>query len=406
MLDLQTLRGLAAMCASRSDFYAKRLPRQIDSWDAWREVPLISKEDILSLPFESRSLSPIRESDWIGASSGTSGTPPLFLPRSHVKGFEYRWSSGYGRSLLSSIGPPHRQEIFFEEHGEEPRVVCLDPKRIEGSVRLAKAAGVDSMFVFPFLIAQVGEAMGQIGTCSNIRFIELGGEVPTLALLQYIEKTFPNARISGQYGAADIEASPIAYTCQPMTTQNVDALYHAWGDVYFELIDPDTTTPQRWAHGSEGELVVSASAEGPYAFPLLRYRLGDLVRVGAPCEAHGEWTFTILGRAQLDTLKIVGGILRADEITRVLKKHKDITDVFELHHFLRQTAAGPKSEFRLDIEPRGSVDLSALALDLAREIRVAPSFALADGIRQGLYLPLQCGILAQSASKRKRIVRH
>jgi phenylacetate-coenzyme A ligase PaaK-like adenylate-forming protein len=187
-------------------------------------------------------------------------------------------------------------------------------------------------------------------------------------------------------------------------------VYHAKKTHFHELIDPRTGVVLEPTTGVEGELVVSAYAGEPAALPLLRYRTGDIVRVvEEKCARHGLWSFTVLGRASLDFLKLPGGVLSAEEAARVIRLFNgSITDRFELHRFERETPGGPKPQVELRVEPKGSIDLAELARDIAENLRVNPARTYALGVADGLYLPLTCSILApqEGAHKPRRIVAH
>src|SRR5262249_18353747 len=134
----------------------------------------------------------------------------------------------------------------------------------------------------------------------------------------------------------------------------------------------------------------------------------DTVRVvDAPCP-HGRWSFTVLGRTDLDFLKIPGGILRVDEILRVLRLFpQEITDRFELHWSEEERASGPRLQPTIYVEAKAAIDLKDLAERIAEHVRVAPEMTYALGVARGRYAPLLCKNFTPSGStKARRIIKH
>ena len=196
--------------------------------------------------------------------------------------------------------------------------------------------------------------------------------------------------------------------CRAITGEEPLSLYHSKESQYLELIDPDTGVSIEPEPGVEGELIITAYPGEPSAFPMIRFRTGDIVRViEKNCARHHSWSFTVLGRSGMDFLKLPGGVLRVDEIERVLRSMpRRVSDRFELHCYESASPRGPLFKPVLHVEARDP-DLIQLAADIAHQIRVAPEFTYADGTVQGRYEALSCEILSPSAgSKTKRIVRH
>ena len=112
----------------------------------------------------------------------------------------------------------------------------------------------------------------------------------------------------------------------------------------------------------------------------------------------------------MDSVKISGGVLHAEEIERVLRTFPDrISDRFVLHCSTKISPAGPLFAPLLQVEVRGHhVDLELLARDLEKNIRVAPLSTYADGVAAGRYVSFQCVAFepTKEAKKSKRIVLH
>lgn len=384
----------------------------VQNMDEWRALPILTKDALARKTLAERSFVPLSDLDHVRASSGTSGKVPLFSPRTNVRGMDYRLRfHDFKKPFLAFTVPlmPHWHEMFQKEHDGSPHVLCLDPKEPLASAKLAQAAGADAFSAFVYHVRDLGEAMKALGTNTEIRFIEVTGEVCSRAQVAYMNDVFPNATIVQSYNSSEIEDAHMGIPCRPLTLDNPVAHYHPKKSHFLEIINPESGTVIEPHVGAEGDLLVTTYPGEPASFPLIRFRIGDTIRImEAPCHEHGVWSFTVLGRTDMDFIKIPGGLLRADEIARVLRLFpSQVSDVFELHYSEIETPTGPQLKFVLHIESRGDVNLDTLAVDIASTIRVAPAMTYADGVASARYLPLTCQPLTLVAgTKIRRIVRH
>ena len=384
---------------------------RIQSKEQWEALPFLTKADLLAKSLAERSFIPLSEIDHLRVSSGTSGKGALFSPRTHVRGMDYRLAyHTFENAFMAFTTPmmPHWHEMFQKEHGRLPRVIAYDPANPLASVRLAKSAGVDGMSVFIFHITAIGEEMKRLGCTDQIRFLEVTGEICTRAQFEYMRGTFPRATIVQSYNSSEIEDAHIGMPCRPMTGEEPLAVYHPKKTHYLELVDPESGTVVEPKVGAEGDLAITAYASEPSAFPLVRFRIGDTVRVVEDLCPHGSWSFTVLGRTEMDFLKIPGGVLRADEIERVLRTMPDeVSDRFEIHCPEKVGPHGPRLSPLLCIEPKRPVDLPDIARRISALLRVSPRMTYAEGVSDGRYGELICEeFLPSAAGKNKRIQRY
>lgn len=420
MLSTEQLASLVAHATrpGGNPFYRELygLPKEslaltIRSTDEWLSIPILTKDTLAAKKLSERSFIPLSELDHVRASSGTSGKVPLFSPRTHVRGMEYRLRfHDFKKPFMVFTVPlmPHWHERFQKEHGGSPRILCHDPRFPGAAARMARAAGIDGFSAFVYHVRDLGEEMKVLGMNGDIRFIEVTGEVCTRAQLEYMRATFPNATVVQSYNSSETEDAHMGMPCRPLTVENPIAHYHPKETHYLELLDPATGALVEPRAGAEGDLLVTTYPGEPASFPMIRFRIGDTIRIMEdPCPEHGMWSFTVLGRTDMDFVKVPGGIIRADEIARVLRLFPDaITDRFELHCSEHASDHGPLLKLALHVEPRGGkADLDKLARDISAQLRVAPDFSYADGVREGRYLTLTCDSLAANGSaKARRIV--
>src|SRR3989338_549234 len=99
MLSLEQLKSLVAQATKPAgsqfyrDFYKMQTSDpalQIETMEEWRKLPAVTKYDLIACPLKERSFLPLSQLDHLRISSGTSGKPPLFSPRTDVRNMEYR----------------------------------------------------------------------------------------------------------------------------------------------------------------------------------------------------------------------------------------------------------------------------------------------------------------------------
>jgi phenylacetate-coenzyme A ligase PaaK-like adenylate-forming protein len=385
--------------------------KEIDTEEEWCALPLLTKDNIMERSLKERVHIALRTIDHLRPSSGTSGKGPLFSPRTPLRGMEYRLAyHDFKKPLIAYTVPamPHWHEEFQALHGSRVATVSFDPANPAACARLARDAGADGMSLFAFHIPLIAPHLVREGIADDIRFIEIAGEACTRKLYDFMRSTFPNAAILPFYGSSEVEDSPIGMPCRAITGEEPLSLYHGKPSHYMEVIDPESGNVLAPNKGVEGELVITAYPGEPSSFPLIRFRTGDTVRViDEHCARHGTWSFTILGRTAMDFIKVPGGVLRADEIERVLRTMpEDVTDSFELHCSETDSPAGPLFTPTLLVELKRSVDLNDLASRVSEQLRVSSLMTYAVGAQEGRYAALACRSYKPSeGSKTKRIVR-
>jgi phenylacetate-coenzyme A ligase PaaK-like adenylate-forming protein len=372
----------------------------------WNLVPTFGKNVMLERSMREYTFVPLRQVDTVYYTSGTSGKPPAFCPRvAYAGSFTYRKNFyNFPGAFLYSIRAQHRNDLFLADIGSRSFTVTFDGKQVAASVRLAKAAGVDSLGVHTFTIQAIGEEMKKVGMNEDIKLIDFVGETCSLMLYSYMRKTFPNAVIISYYGMSEAEGA-VALPCRALSDNEPYPVFHAHDDYYLEIIDQTTGSILAPEAGTEGEIAVTDRTL-ERAFPLVRYRPGDTVRVvDTKCKEHGKWSFTVLGKTASDFMLVPGGQLRADEVERVLRIYKDyVTDHFEMHRYDAGTKEKPMLEVVLHVQTVDpNADLSVLAAKIARELRVSPDRTYQDGVTSGRYAPLQCVPLKSTTVEKKRL---
>lgn len=427
MLTFKQLQDLVRAYTSKggNPFYRARYgtpdnapAHHVRSLEEWHALRPLTKQDLIATSFDERLFVPRSELQTISVTSGTTGGPPLYQPRSyqgprldalmtrHTDDPEARTPPDAPRAWLSGILQyPHEHERGLGEVGVEATVVQFDPQRIRESIALAKAAGVEGIVAQTYFVTAMCDAAREAGLAERIQTILAAGETWTRSEFERVQDVFKNASIICDYGTR--EAGLMAYT--DVLHDSSSMRYRGMRHVYLEVVEPDTDRVLDLTPGVEGELLVTTTLGEPSAFPLLRYRVGDLVRVETPVDVEGNFSFTLLGRAAHDFVKLPGGQLRLDELERVMHSlRRDVSDRFEAHCHEKEAQDGPKKQIVMHVEPLRGATLDEIARDISRELHLGPSFTYDDGVQKGWYLPLSCSVLAENAGnvKRKRIVKH
>lgn len=404
---------IADLTDARHDGFYRRLYKlddktphiDVTTIKEWRDVPFLTKSDLVAIPLKDRIYCEMRGiAECIDTTSGTSGGPPLFVARTNMTGFEFRaHAHDFSRPIMCASQPtPQRVHHMVQDINPGGTSLVLDVQHIPASMALAKAAGSRSIIMPAHMAREVAECAASYGFAQNITSIELNGSSPSVGLVESLLEMLPSARITTTYGLTEVEASPAAFSEPTRDIDNVHTLFPN-DDVFLEIIDPETLLPIEPTPGAEGEVVLTRYVSRPFAFPLVRYRTGDIAQI-IECteESRMRWSFSIRGRRELDFIKVPGGILRSDEIERALLQEFGNDFVrFEADCSENTARSGPEIGLLIHIQTRGDTPVSGHANMLAEKIHVSPSFTYADGVRKGMYEPLACKNLGEKSKTTK-----
>lgn len=405
-----------ATTSTRSAFYRNHYgsegPKTITSQRDWAALPPIDKTTLLATPLLERLFVDYREVDLFRMTSGTTGKKPLVIPRNRYTAFDVHFSTDHPVTCSLNFFQPHhslRTTAAGGPDGKRPIIISGDPSDLAGSVALAANLGVDHLTCAAYLFELLLPHIRERGLNKSIECIELGGERVTHAQYELIRSEFPHARILIDYGTTEAQGVSSIATVSG-TEENVFTPLPIY---YWEVMREDGSLTQD--REAEGELLITTLWTENNPLPLLRYRTGDHVRIECAHDDPWQCGYSILGRIELDMIKLPGGDLKRAEVERVLHNfHSSLTDDFELH-YTTETVDGirkPQVELRVQVA-HGQTPTEALRKRLEREfatrLRVAPRFTYADGVSQGIYATLTLmpvSSFPSSRGKRKRFVRH
>jgi phenylacetate-CoA ligase len=191
---------------------------------------------------------------------------------------------------------------------------------------------------------------------------EPGGSIP--ATRAKLESLWPGARIFDHHGMTEV--GPVTFECpsQPGILHVIESGYYA------EVVEPATGKP-----APSGELILTTL--GRIGSPLLRYRTGDLVKLGtrsmAPgtpcaCGCHNlSLEGGILGR--VDDMVIVRGVnVYPSAVEEIIRRFEAVAE-----YCVHVNGAAALAELHIEVEP---TDLCPDADALAQQVQKALETAL------------------------------
>jgi len=373
--------------------YGPNSPVRIATLEDWQQLPLLSKKDIAATPFLDRIFSPYADIGTIRLTSGTSGSMPLTYPRSVSAAFENYFDDLHSTNcVLTFFAPQHLLQGTCKEAGSKHLVIAGDPGDLEGSVEFALAAGLDNIMCIPSILEAMIPILQDKKACHNIKSIELAGETLSKTAINRLHTIFPNAYLRSDYALTESQG---AVGVGPIDLEQ-GAIYQPTTTTYWEII------------GEDNELVISHTWIEQNHFPLLRYRTGDRVEA---LSFRGQNYYRILGRLDLDRIKLYGGELRADMVERAVRDlHPALDGDYELHLTYTKSKERVLPAVEIRLTTRGNIEniadiVAELAPLVASRIYVAPNYTYADGIRDGHYATLKCSVIPakiSSTTKKKR----
>ncbi len=397
--------------SSLSDFYRSlygaNRPASIASSDVWMSLPLVTKDLLRKHPFLSRIYLPYETVAALKITSGTSGNEPLIFPRIRPPRYENHFDATRPTSCILNFFPPQHLMQLGRDAAEVSNLTVIDgdAANLSESVQFAIRAGLDHILCTPSLIDVLTPVLQQHDATAHIKRIELGGERITPAMFRRLRENFPNAFLWADYGMTETQG--VAGVGE---ITDAGAHYTPTPGYYWEIVD---------AHGAIihdagviGELLISHTEYEDVAFPLLRYRTGDYARLIKNAESD-EMHYEILGRVDLDYIKIAGGELRIEVIESAVRDlHPLLSEDFEVHAFSRDVGRLPSVEIHIATK-NDLVVTEALSKELAHllagRIRVSPTRTYAQGVADGLYASLCCKVVPpfpKSRWKRRRMFQH
>jgi phenylacetate-CoA ligase len=391
--QLEQLRTLLAELFPANQFYTHKLQGAGVTFDVASlqdfsaRFPFTTKQELADdqrhhSPFGTNLTYPLDRYTRLHQTSGTSGVPLRWLdtPESWEAMVE-SWmeifrAAGVGAGdrvfFAFSFGPFIGFWLAFES-AARLGCLCIPGGGLSSAARLCliMSNGATVICSTPTYAIRLGEVAAEENIdlgASQIKKIIVAGEPggSILATRARIESLWAGARVFDHHGMTEV--GPVTYECpsRPGVLHVIESAYFA------EVIDPASRKPA--GTGQAGELVLTTL--GRTGSPLLRYRTGDLVKLGTRNPERG--TVCACGRHEL---ALEGGILgRTDDMVIVRGVNvyptavEEIIRAFEdvVEYRVHITQEDSLTQMRVEIESTVSChDPAALAARVEKAFETA-----------------------------------
>jgi phenylacetate-CoA ligase len=299
-------------------------PDSFSSLEDITKIPFTTKDDLReNYPYGLFAV-PLREVVRIHTSSGTTGMPIVV---GYTKNDLKIWTELVARILTAGgITKDDVIQIAFNyglftgafgfHYGAEKIGASVIPVSIENPKKQIKilqdykTTAIISTPSYALLIANTIIEMDINPNSLLLKFGLLGAEPWSEQMRKEIEEKL-KITATDNYGLSEVMGPGVAGECLEKNGLHINEDYF-----FFEIIDPHTLEPVK--EGERGELVITTLTKE--AFPVLRFRTGDLTRF-LPGECHCGRTFRridrILGRTD-DMIIIRGTKIFPSQIEAIL----------------------------------------------------------------------------------------
>lgn len=365
-LQYQELKALLDRVYRNSAFYHGKMkeagvsPDDIKSIEDIRKLPFMKKTDLRD-NYPDKLVCVDRE-DLVRfhVSSGTTGKPTVV---SYTKNDIEMWADAVARSLTAcGLGKRDVIQVCYGyglftgglglHYGAEKLGAVVIPastgnteRQIEliQDLKTTAVAGTPSYFIH---LLDVAKKMGvDIRKDTNLRIAVLGAEPWTEEMRRYIHD-ISGVTAHNIFGTSEL-SGPMFCDCEEMHGT------HIHSDIaYTEIIDPETGEPL--PPGEKGELTITVLKKE--AFPMIRYRLGDVSSIlegECPCGRTSPRIDRITGR--VDDMLIIRGI----NVFPSAVEHALLKNPFLTSHFVIEVSRKGRLDdmlVRVELKPEAMTD--------------------------------------------------
>jgi phenylacetate-CoA ligase len=410
-LQEDRLRSLVRFVYAHSSFYRDRFK------EAGVEPDDIKKlSDVTKLPFtqkiDLRNTYPTGmfclPGDWVvryHVSSGTTGKPTVV---GYTQGDIDMWTDSLARALTSiGLGRGDVIQVGYGyglftgglglHYGAEKlgaTVLPIGAGNTERQIELMQDLGSTAIACTPSYFLYINEVAQNMGISirddTKLKVGVFGAEPWSDETRKRIEDA-TGIKAYDIYGTSEM-SGPLFTECH---LQNG---IHVWADLFLiEAVDPDTG--EQVEDGERGELVVTSLDK--WAFPLIRFRIGDLTIIdNEPCECGRTHPriMRILGRT--DDMIVVRGInVFPSQVESVLMRIPEVGD----HYQIIVDRKGPLDVMTVEVEVTEQVFSDKIADLMTLSKRVSKELKNVLNITAEVDL-VEPGSIPRSMGKAKRVI--
>lgn len=411
-LQLERLQSTLSRVSRNVPHYRRKFaeldidPDEFYSLDDVRRLPFTAKEDLReSYPYGLFAV-PLRDVVRLHASSGATGKPVVV---GYTQNDVRKWSSLVARILTA--GGVSRDDVaqialgyglftggFGFHYGAEALGCAVIPAS-SGNTRRQTAIMQDYrttvLVCTPSYALYLADALEEQGINVNalsLRYGLFGAEVWSEAMRGEIEARL-KLTATNNYGLSEIMGPGVAGECLKKCGMHVNEDHFL-----MEVIDPVTCEPVK--DGDMGELVLTTLTKE--AFPMIRFRTGDLTRIiQGPCECGRTLRRIdrILGRTD-DMLIIRGVNVFPSQIERVLLEVEGTTP----HYRVVVDRKAALDEAVVEVEPTESLFFDSIGGHQKLVERIKRRLASELGVAFGVKLVEPKSLERTTEGKVRRVV--
>ncbi len=319
---LQQIREVLAFASNNdlSDFYRRKFKKvyNIKSYDDFLKIPLLSKTEIVDTKVNNRIFVENNSDLFFTFTSGTTKLP-LVMPQNGKSLLRSKYilmendAKSVGSERILNLFPASSSP-FYKLIAMQKRVTIVpgDVSKLGQTAELSKIVGIDGIITTPTILTFFLEELAKCKFDMNtIKFIALSGEYCTKSRHSYFKTYFSNALITYRYANSEV-GGPVGYKCTHLISESPD-IFHPTDDGFLEVVDSDGKPTKE-----QGEIVYT-DLEVPKAFPMIRYKTGDLGRIyKKDCPCGKDTILEVGGKNTHDRLKFSGVTLYTEAIENAL----------------------------------------------------------------------------------------
>lgn len=362
-LQVERLQNTVRLVYENVEFYRNKFseigitPEDIKCLDDILKLPFTKKQDLRNhYPYGLFAV-PQERLVRIHASSGTSGKPTVV---GYTENDLKVWSEIVARSIVAAGGK--KTDIFHNAYGYGlftgglglhygaetlgAAVIPISGGNTERQITVIEDFKPRGICGTPSYILNIGEKMLEMGKDPRETSVEygiLGAEPWSEEMRTKLEEMF-NLKAVDIYGLSEIMGPGVSIEC----AEAQDGLHVQEDHFFVEVIDPMTLEPV--LDGEIGELVFTSLTKE--AFPVLRYRTGDLASLSREKCSCGRTTVRMSRvKGRTDDMIIIRGVnVFPSEIERVLLQIDGLVPHFQIR--LIRNGAMDEAVLHVEIESK------------------------------------------------------
>lgn len=401
-----------------SSFYRDKYKKAgISSWKDiktakdFQNIPFLTRQEIVKTnPYDRLFISKENVcSIWISSGTTDSKNPTIILHRPlhplQKKLFREHTSRLNTKSTLVLFSSLANQARLQEEWGflknKDGLIVAGDINNLPLTAQIASQLNLDSIKTTPTILSFFIPYLKKEVDLSQITYIFLGGEFCSEQRLNYFKKIFKNAYFQFNFGSNETQMK--GYRCQILAKKS-PRFFHPLPIFYFEYLNEQ----------EESEQVITHLFH--VAFPLIKYKTGDSVRLEKQSCGCGETQIIeVHGKLEYDVAKISGATLYTNLIEQALKSSLEYlsSPEWQLHLYEKVISNKIMPNLKLYVIPKKHIkNLNTLKDQIEKEVSknlyISQTSTLSDLVKKGVFLPLEVIFVDsfQKGPKHKRIISH